>query len=168
MFVKIPNYNYSVSDRGEIRNDETGDIVNTYLHTEGYRIACLSDNGKQKIFFVHRLVANAFIPNPLHKPTVNHIDGDKENNCVENLEWATYSENSLHSCRVLGKTNSLPPSEKTIEARRKPVVCVETGAEFESITSAAHAVGVSQSTMSRHLLYDAKMRNGHHFIFSNH
>lgn len=164
-YVKIPGYNYSVSDCGEIRNDRTGAQVNTYRHPEGYRIASLPDKGTRKIFFVHRLVASAFIPNPENKPTVNHIDGDKTNNRVANLEWATFSENALHSYRVLGKGNRRYPSEKTFESHRKPVVCIETGIVYNSITSAAKSAGVAQSTMSRHLINDTEMRNGYHFEF---
>ncbi len=63
----------------------------------------LQINGKQKWFFIHRLVAQSFIPNPQNKPTVNHIDGNQHNNDISNLEWATHSEQQLHSHRVLGR-----------------------------------------------------------------
>lgn len=70
--------------------------------TRGYCFVYLSRNGKMYRRYVHRLVAQAFIPNPENKPYVNHIDGDKQNNRADNLEWCTQSENVLHATRVLG------------------------------------------------------------------
>ncbi len=68
---------------------------------EGYKVVCLKYNGKSKTISVHRAVATAFIPNPDGKPTVNHVDGNKHNNDVSNLEWATYSENSQHMHKTI-------------------------------------------------------------------
>lgn len=63
----------------------------------GYLMAHLSKRGKTKTFKIHRLVASAFIPNPDNLPQVNHKDGDKLNNCVDNLEWCTCSYNVKHA-----------------------------------------------------------------------
>lgn len=64
---------------------------------QGYLALQLYRDNKAKNCYVHRLVAEAFIPNPESKPTVNHINGDKHDNRAENLEWATYSENNIHA-----------------------------------------------------------------------
>lgn len=66
----------------------------------GYYMVNLKRNGKIKHCLVHRLVADAFIPNPKNKPTVNHIDGNKLNNIVSNLEWATRSEQNIHASKL--------------------------------------------------------------------
>lgn len=75
-------------------------ILSISKSNRGYLQVCLTKNGKYKTFLVHRLVAQTFIPNPLNKLTVNHIDGNKENNCVNNLEWATSSENIKHAFTI--------------------------------------------------------------------
>lgn len=88
---------YSVSNYGEVKNNRTGKLMKPRKNEKGYLRIGLTTNGKQKCMRVHRLVAQAFIPNPENKPEVNHIDFNKENNCVNNLEWVTCKENSDHS-----------------------------------------------------------------------
>lgn len=74
------------------------------LTTHGYcNISIKELSGKFVSKRIHRLVAKAFIPNPENKPEINHIDGDKTNNHVSNLEWVTSQENQIHATRVLGK-----------------------------------------------------------------
>ncbi len=70
-------------------------------YTNGYQIVSyMNRSNKEKIAYVHRLVAQAFVPNPDHKPQVNHIDGNKENNAASNLEWVTPKENINHAYRI--------------------------------------------------------------------
>lgn len=83
-----------------------GVILKGGVYPNGYRFVVLTDdNRKESRHLVHRLVAMAFIPNPLNLPCVNHIDGNKLNNSVENLEWCTHLENVRHAIKtgLIGK-----------------------------------------------------------------
>lgn len=96
MWVKIArNNNYSINENGMVRNDNTEHIKQPYPNKDnGYLIVDLCMNNKSKKVPIHRLVAEAFIPNPENKATVDHIDGNRKNNSIDNLRWATYSENN--------------------------------------------------------------------------
>jgi hypothetical protein len=90
---------YEVSDWGNVRSlnyNKTNQVklLRRVKAKDGYLVVCLHKNGKQKEGKVHRLVATAFIPNQDNKPTVDHINGDKTDNRVENLRWATQMENN--------------------------------------------------------------------------
>ncbi len=82
-------------------------VLSLSSNPQGYNIVALWDGHGYKQPKVARLVAKAFIPNPTNKPTVNHIDGNKLNDRVGNLEWNTYHENAMHKCRVLYRMSGL-------------------------------------------------------------
>lgn len=108
------------------------------LDTHGYQIVDLFKNGKGSRKKVHRLVAQAFIPNPYDKKTVNHKDGNPKNNHVDNLEWATQRENNLHCINVLRN-------------RFKPVASYNKSGnlvkQYESVTEAAKDVGAQKTNI---------------------
>lgn len=88
--------NYQVSNYGRVKNAKN-QILKARRNGKGYLHLSLSKNGKIKTFTVHRLVAKTFIPNPHNYPEINHIDENKENNFVENLEWCTTKYNVRYS-----------------------------------------------------------------------
>ena len=94
--------NYYVESSGCIFNKKLNRYMTQKPCRAGYmRVWLTCDDGKRRAFSVHRLIASYYLPNPEDKPDVNHIDGNKSNNSIENLEWVTKSENQLHSRRVL-------------------------------------------------------------------
>ena len=104
---------YQVSNLGKVRSLDryinarnkkkrmiNGTLLRLRFNNSNYNIVSLYKDNVQDIRFVHRLVAETFIPNPEDKPQVNHIDGNKTNNCVNNLEWCTRSENNRHAWKT--------------------------------------------------------------------
>lgn len=140
---------YEVSNLGRVkslpRKTSTGGIMKPSTTVWGYLMCALWKDGKGKSFSVHRLVAEAFIPNPGNKPTVNHIDCNKKNNHVDNLEWCTQTENVRHSVRLGHYESSGAPN--------KPVIQREKHGQFEnrfrSIQEAARITGVPQQNISK-------------------
>lgn len=116
----IPGYEklYQANKYGQIRGIQrykNGRILVEHKNSSGYSRVCLFKNGKRYKPLVHKLIAITFIPNPENKPVINHKDGNKQNNCVDNLEWTTQSENVKHSY-----ANGLQkPSDKQKYAVRK-------------------------------------------------
>lgn len=79
------------------RNTTNGGILKTAKNSSGYLMISLCKNGKKKHVYIHRIIAKTFIPNPKNKPCINHKNGIKTDNRLENLEWVTYQENAIHS-----------------------------------------------------------------------
>lgn len=136
------NENYSINKYGEVKNNATGVIKRPYTNVNnGYLYVDLWKDNKGTKCTIHRLVAEAFIPNPQNKPTVDHIDGNRQNNAIKNLRWATYSEQNsrfnTHGVRSekIKVINSLDNSEMT----------------FESITDVANYFDVGISNISQML-----------------
>lgn len=145
----IPGYEgyYQASIDGSIRsvtriiNSENNTVrrgkgLKIHLGSDGYVHCMLSKQGQSNLYAVHRLVALTFIPNPENKPQVNHKDGNKKNNKVENLEWATRSENMQHAAKH-ELWNPKHCGDISRMNMGKPVRCVDEGLEFDSMASAA-------------------------------
>lgn len=114
--------NYLISNQGKVINLKSNNIKKCSKDKIGYIHIILFNRNKRKVFYIHRLVAQAFIPNPDNKPQVNHIDGNKLNNNLINLEWCTHSENMKHAFKsglhsFKGERNNLSKlSEKQVLA----------------------------------------------------
>lgn len=93
---------YSISENAEIRNNGTNKVLKQTLGKTGYWTVVIRPYGRGKCFClkIHKEYAKLFIPNPDNKPFINHKDGNKLNNSLENLEWVTHSENVLHAYRT--------------------------------------------------------------------
>ena len=98
----LENSNYEVSNLGNIRHSITHELKAQHLNQDGYSCCNGASPTTQR---VNRIVAEAFIPNPQHKDTVNHINGIKTDNRAENLEWATRSEQMIHAYKLGLKTS---------------------------------------------------------------
>jgi len=89
---------YSITKNGNVYSHKNKKfLTNCINEPNGYYIVNLCANKQQKIVCIHKLIAKAFIPNPESKPIVNHIDGNKLNNDISNLEWVTYAEDTKHA-----------------------------------------------------------------------
>ena len=130
---------YAVTSCGKVWSYRSGRFLTPRKDKDGYYRVGLSVYGKVKNAPVHRLVAKAFIPNPENKREVNHKSEIKTENWLSNLEWVTPKENSNHGTR----------NERMALPRRKPVMCVETGEIFESVTEAANTIGAKEINISR-------------------
>ena len=130
---KIEGYeNYAVSNYGNVKNIITGNILKPGDNGRGYfHVRLYNSDHVAKGIMIHRLVALAFIPNPLNLPQINHIDEDKHNNRVDNLEWITSLDNinhGTHNERV-GLNNP----------NRRPICSINSMGEIKYFDSARHA-----------------------------
>lgn len=132
-------------------------ILKANKNNDGYLQVQLHQDGKRERYLVHRLVATAFLPNPDNLPQVNHIDENKENNCMDNLEWVTCKENANHGTR-----------NKKIS---KPVIGIDmvTGliVEFPSAKEAKSKLGIAQSHICHCLKGRQKSSGGFAWYYAN-
>lgn len=136
---------YEISDAGRVKSLRTGQVKIPDINNCGYARVILCDGSRRKRRFIHQLVAAAFCDGFFNGATVNHIDGDKQNNRFENLEWVTHSENSKHAHRIGHQPGSF---------KKKPYLLRFFSGEicpFECVTDCARFLGVSRTTLYNRL-----------------
>lgn len=151
---------YEVNQYGDIRHKERKHILAKRPNRNGYLYVNFNICGKRQNFAVHRIVANAFIPNPNGYKEVNHKDYNKANNCVENLEWVTGSQNTIHS--YLKEENKLIRS-KQVEQYSKSGEYIRT---FNSVSEAAIFLGCSIGAISNCCCGRTKTSQGYRWKFA--
>lgn len=156
------NNNYEISDTGIVRHKNNQHVLSGCI-SSGYRSVKLTfENSRQQRFYVHRLVAEHFIPNPdpENKTVVNHKDGNKLNNNVDNLEWVSPRENNLHYYQELKQASK---DKKHFET---PIPVIQYDlqhkklAEYSSMSQAHKATGVSIVQIARCIHSELEQANG--------
>ena len=161
---------YQVSNLGRVKSLGNGNsnaskekILKPGKNRENYLLVVLNKNGERRTCSVHRLVANAFIPNPNNKPCVDHVNTIRVDNRVDNIRWCTYKENSNNELTrkhnselkkgekhpMYGKHRSEETRQKISESKGKKIICVETGEVFSSTYEVERQLGINQTNISR-------------------
>ena len=148
--------NYLVSNTGKIKHIHSGKELKLSV-TNGYFSVSLSQNGKKATFRVHRLVALTWIPNLENKKTINHIDGNKCNNNVGNLEWNSSKENHDHA-----RKNRLIKDNKPIRAL---ILDTMESLDFYSISEASRYFGFNKSYIHRAMKRPSKIYKNIYFSY---
>jgi hypothetical protein len=140
---KISQGNYLLYQDGRLLNEKTQKFKKFTKNKNGYMRCSIWVNGKQINLSQHRLLAEVFIPNPSNKTQVNHINGIKDDNRLENLEWVTPSENARHSFKN-GLQKPTRPCKKVFDTLTNNV--------FDSVTDASKYMGISRGYLSNMLI----------------
>lgn len=151
---------YQISSLGKVKSLKNNKVRKLIEDRDGYLWVALYKNKKQRIFFVHRLVAKCFIENNINKPQVNHKDENKQNNKVDNLEWVTAKENINYGTRT----------HKASQKHNKPIRVIYRDGTYEiweSATIFANEFGLNRDSISDNIRSGRMSRSGLKFEYIN-
>ena len=142
-----------------------GRILKQNVDEDGYFRINIRLDRKDKRFGVHRLVAATFISNPDNLPCVNHINGNKQDNSVENLEWCTVAYNNHHAEKIGLRPHSIYEDRNAVKAKlSKPVKCIENGVVYSSYTEAEKSLNLGSTAVFHSIKYKRKTKSGYTFV----
>lgn len=136
--------NYLIYPDGTVINSKKGNVLTHSLNENGYLYVSLWKNNRAYPRTVHRLVAEAFIPNPENKPIVNHKDANRANPHVDNLEWVTQSENIQHAYTIGNMVQMRNLTDEALEA----ALVAFLGGESQTSLAERHSIGLSRLTIN--------------------
>ena len=147
-FAEIEGHeDYLISTYGRVYSYKTNKFLKACRTPRGYLIVSLFKNGEAKHTTTHRLLMNAFVENPNNYRTVNHKDGNKENNIIDNLEWASLKQNIRHAYDVLGLQAHMKGKFGRLHFRSKPVIQLDLDGnvlgEYESVSLAGQKTNLN-------------------------
>lgn len=142
---------YAVTSCGRVWSYKRQRFMNGSDNGHGYLFVYLRKDGKSKMHKVHRLVAEAYLDNPNNLPIVDHKDNNKYNNCADNLQWVTASENTSKD-RVKGAPR-----------KRVPILCVELNKVYPNQKAAAADIGINRQGIVNCLAGKQKTAGGYHW-----
>ena len=170
-FIQLKKFpKYKINQKGQIFSSLSNKILKPSIHNTRYYKLHLYKNKKRYSEYLHRLIGETFIHNPHNKPCINHLDGNKLNNKLSNLEWCTYSENNTHAFKILNKTpnfvgkigilNHNSKKVKQINPRTNKIIKI-----WDSMSDVERELKIFESNISKVCTGNRKTTGGFKWIF---